>query len=995
MKDLVPENIKENALLSFLFEESSQLLFLVNKSFQTIFTNKQVVSLPFVNLDLSENQTVCQSIRCVDVNYNSASNGCTECVINKLLSATYETKRSIKDIPSTTTVILGNSFISWSYELSAIYLESEDLVLLQFNDKGNLSNNVEEVTRRYNSLIGFIEGSSDSIWSLDSNCNLVVFNSNMQIKFERFYGVHFSIGENFIYKLPPHIRETWRLRVERAMNGERFSAVDNLIYLDNQQYIDFSFAPIYQNEYVVGVSCLAKDITGLRRSEFEIKKNVAIALSQIENSHDFMWSIDLNFNVVLINSLMKQSFNLIFGTELVQGMNSLQFLPDELNAVWRERYERSMNGEHFTIIDHFKHQNVPEYFRITFTPILIDHQIVGVSCVATDITSQKRSELEIRQQEASLKALIENTQDSIWSIDQKFTLVNTNNVFKESFKLAYNHNLEVGDMILAFIPKELRSNWQQRYTQALMGERFSVLDVFQFGSVSLYYETSFNPIRVEERVVGVSCYSRDVTQLYLQAANLTAILESTSDVIWSVDSAFHVTFSNTNFSQFSSTFFTKRASDFDSPNGLVPQEWVNLYRRALRGEHFTVVESIESADHDFIYYQISFNPIEVKSEIVGVVCFAHDITPLKRNEASLFLSQSKLNEAQEVAKIGSWDMNYETNKGSWSDELYEILGLPSDSTNSTLDTLFQIIGDKNEQSEFKKGYAEHLIHKKPFEVNCTIITSNSVEKHVVIRCKSEFNTESAIVSSVGTIQDVTEQRHIEIALKEAVEMKTNLFSLIAHDLRSPFNTLLGFMQLLTSAAEERDYEGTLQYSGIIQSSAESVFSLLNNLLDWSNSQLGRNTFYPELVDVNRIIKEVHELVRNTMEKKEITFVIDSPSELHLRCDKNMMSTIIRNLISNAIKFSYSNGSIILKVVLKENLYLFSVSDQGVGMDADQIALALNNRPYSSDGTHHEKGTGLGLLLCKDFILRHGGDIWVESQKGKGSTFYVTIPILAE
>lgn len=994
---VLPDYIKENELLSFLFEESSHLLFLTNRSFDIIYTNKQVVSLPFINLDIAKNQTVCQSIRCVDgdINQSKATNGCADCVINKLLAATYERKKSVKNIPSTTTVLLGNSFISWNYELSAFYLEKEELVLLQFNDKGNLPANIEEVTRRYNSLIGFIEGSSDSIWSVDANCNLVVFNTNMQIKFERFYDVHYTIGENFIFKLPHHLRETWRLRIERAMNGERFSVVESLIYLDNQQYIDFSFAPIFQNDYVVGVSCIAKDITGIRRSEFEIKKSVAIALSQIENSHDFMWSIDLNFNVVLINSQMKKNYKLVFGVEMMQGINSLQMLTDKLATLWRERYDRSINGEHFTIIDQFKHQNILEFFRITFTPILIDHQIVGVSCVATDITAQKRSELEIRQQEASLKALIENTQDSIWSIDQKYNLVNTNNVFKESFKLAYNHTLEVGDTILSFIPKDLRSSWQSRYNQALMGERFSVLDVFQFGSVSLYYETSLNPIRVEERVVGVSCYSRDVTQLYLQAANLTAILENTSDVIWSVDSAYNVTFNNSNFGSFKTTFLTKSPSLTDNSVKDLPHTWDTYYKRALRGDHFTVVESIETVDYELIYYQISFNPIEVKSEIVGVVCFAHDITPLKRNEASLFLSQSKLNEAQEVAKIGSWDINYETKSGSWSDELYEILGFTDHSPITDLDSLFQIIEGESENSEFRTLYNVHLVNQLPFELNCKLVTPENVEKHVVIRCKSEFNSEGAILSSVGTIQDVTEQRHIELALKEAVEMKTNLFSLIAHDLRSPFNTLLGFMQLLTAAAEERDYENTLQYSGIIQSSAESVFSLLNNLLDWSNSQLGRNTFYPESVDILKIVNEIHELVKNTIEKKELKFRIKTPDKLTLRCDKNMVSTIIRNLISNAIKFSYPKGTIVLEIQTSANVTTFSVSDQGVGMDENQKALALNNIPYSSDGTEHEKGTGLGLLLCKDFVLRHGGEIWVESEKGKGSTFYVTIPVLTE
>lgn len=241
-------------------------------------------------------------------------------------------------------------------------------------------------------------------------------------------------------------------------------------------------------------------------------------------------------------------------------------------------------------------------------------------------------------------------------------------------------------------------------------------------------------------------------------------------------------------------------------------------------------------------------------------------------------------------------------------------------------------------------------------------------------------------------RDVTTQKLSEKALKEANAMKSKLFSIIAHDLRSPFNTLLGFTQILSTAIEEKDYENTLQYSKIIHKSAENIYALLNNLLDWSNTQIGRNSFYLQNVLISQVVGEVEGVLKSALNQKDISLVQVFDPTLEIRCDKNMISTILRNLISNAVKFSYPQGAVYIRVSEQADMYLFEIQDKGVGMTPEQCQNVLAyNEPFISVGTNNEKGTGLGLMLCKEFIEQHKGTLSVESKKDFGTSFFFTIP----
>jgi PAS domain S-box-containing protein len=251
------------------------------------------------------------------------------------------------------------------------------------------------------------------------------------------------------------------------------------------------------------------------------------------------------------------------------------------------------------------------------------------------------------------------------------------------------------------------------------------------------------------------------------------------------------------------------------------------------------------------------------------------------------------------------------------------------------------------------------------------------------------------------IRDITERKLVEgdlvkseARLRELNASKDKFFSIISHDLKSPFNSILGYSDILLEQIREKNYEEIQEYAEIIQKSSVLALDLLVNLLEWSHSQSGRMKFNPEYIEFVTLIHEAMELSNHTAGQKSITILSELPLSVMIYVDKAMINTILRNLISNAIKFTNPGGKIVISAKHIKDELVVAVHDNGVGMTKEIIEKLFRiEEVYSTIGTQNEEGSGLGLLLCKEFILKHDGKIWVRSQPGIGSKFYFTLPIL--
>lgn len=236
-------------------------------------------------------------------------------------------------------------------------------------------------------------------------------------------------------------------------------------------------------------------------------------------------------------------------------------------------------------------------------------------------------------------------------------------------------------------------------------------------------------------------------------------------------------------------------------------------------------------------------------------------------------------------------------------------------------------------------------------------------------------------------------RQQSIELQELNVTKDRFFSIIAHDLRGPMGGFMGLTDLLTEELSNMSRAEIQGFLGSMRDSATNLFKLLENLLQWARIQQGGIIFSRERVLFRPIVIESLEMIKESARKKGITIICDISEQLEVFADSNLIQTIIRNLVSNAVKFSRRGGTVNIsaKTTADKSIEI-SVKDTGIGMDrymAENLFRldVKNGRP----GTEGEQSTGLGLLLCKEFIEKHGGHIRVESEVGKGSVFTFNIP----
>lgn len=256
----------------------------------------------------------------------------------------------------------------------------------------------------------------------------------------------------------------------------------------------------------------------------------------------------------------------------------------------------------------------------------------------------------------------------------------------------------------------------------------------------------------------------------------------------------------------------------------------------------------------------------------------------------------------------------------------------------------------------------------------------------------EYGSDSNGGTFLVICYDITELKLNERRLQDLNATKDKFFSIIAHDLRNPFTSLIAFSELIYKNVNKLSTEKIESLAIRMNDSSKQAFALLENLLNWSRVQTGALVPDPRVVEIERLLSENQAQAASLALAKGITIQIDSICIGRIFADKQMIDTVLRNLIANAIKFSYANSTIWLKAEDQQNHILFSVADAGVGIDQQTLSQLLEiDSNISTRGTGEEKGTGLGLILCKEFVELSGGRIWAESEFGLGTTFYFTVP----
>ena len=405
--------------------------------------------------------------------------------------------------------------------------------------------------------------------------------------------------------------------------------------------------------------------------------------------------------------------------------------------------------------------------------------------------------------------------------------------------------------------------------------------------------------------------------------------------------------------------------------------------------------------HDIVTHkQLYIEKTSGKKFIVGTI---HDISSYKKIEHDLRASEMKYRELFDNANDFIITTDLEGNITNANRTL--LTYLKTDIEGITKYNVYDYVSDDNK--EFVFGLKDKILSGQldgSFEVNALDFDRNPVTYEIKA---SLINEDEKPVGIQCVFSDVTQSREARLKLEkynknllELNKTKDKFFSIIAHDLRNPYSSMIGFSELLLEDLEKLSMDEIRDSLKIIRNSAKNSLNLLENLLAWSRLETGRMHFDPSKVVLTELVDEVVNVLFSLAYRKKIEINNMVESDVILSSDKNMLNTILNNLVMNAIKFTPIGGEINIYATRMapdlesgKDFYKISVADTGIGMDAEFCKqLFTQNKPVSNPGTEKEQGTGLGLLLSREMVERHGGKISAESTPGKGSVFSFLIPV---
>lgn len=828
---------------------------------------------------------------------------------------------------------------------------------------------------------------------------------------ERLYGYTASeaIGKNLVdLIIPPEMRFDVKQAIQwMAETGQPIPSSElTLMHKDGSSVSVFSSHTIVQVPgHPQELFCIDIDLSERKEAEQALKESEIKYRELIENSPDAI-GIYVEDKIVLVN---KECLHLLAANsadELI-GKPVSQFVHPDFRVIVQQRMQKSVHERIVLPLTEEKFIRLDGSFvdvEVKAMPIRFGNKS-GVQLIVRDISERKKAEKILKESEERYRMLFENSLTGILMTHPDGAILAAN---PEACRLLGRTEADIcqkgrDGVVDLTNPNLLFALEKRRQTGHFHGElTYKQGDgtVFPIELDSGIFTDSNGQTHAYNFFQNISARKKAEKVLYESEANIQAIFNASDDSIYLIAADETLLALNEiaiqRIGQPKEKLLGQKISDI-LPSGVIAR------RRPFVDHALQTGESLKFEDERNGNWMLNhlYPILDIDGKVIRLAIYSRDITERKLAEEALLYRKQQYDDL--VAKIpvgvyilhtkpdGAFALDYA------SPRMAQMLNLSVESLLDDNSTIFKAI-HPDDLDGFRTSNQDGIVKHQPFNWKGRIVAEGNV-KWMHFRSTPE-PLENGDMLWHGLIVDITEQvmAEQEISLKNEelstlIAEKDKFFSILAHDLRSPFTAILGFSQILEEDLPTMEFDQIKRISSVLRNSAFSAFSLLENLLEWSLMKRGSTNYKPEAFLLRPKIEESLRSVVELARKKWIDFNVNIPEDLLVMADQNMMGSIIRNLASNAIKFTPKYGDIWFSARINDDQNIeISVKDSGIGMNQKIMDnLFCNDEHINRKGTEGEISSGLGLIICKEFVVKHGGLIWAESEEGKGSTFYFTLP----
>ncbi len=831
-------------------------------------------------------------------------------------------------------------------------------------------------------------------------------------------------GKNIFDLFPPENAKTYMQRMETCIKGNGLTEYEDCIEFPVGKKCFFSrYAKIVDNQNnLLGIQIVSTDITDRKQAEIALKDSELRWKFAIEGNKDGLW----DWNLLTDDVFFSEQWKKMIGYEDHEMPNKLEewdkrVHPDDKENAYAD-INRHRRGETDEYINEHRMRCKDGSYKwildrgkiISFTK---DNQPARMIGTHSDITPRKLAEKALRESEAKFREIyyespigieLYNEYGELISANKQclkiFGVIDANEI--QGFRLFENPN--ISPELLKDIKKGKSVECEMLYDFDLVKQK-KAFNTTRTGTIII--EAKITPLKENKKAHNYLVHVLDITE----RKKAEKSLRESESKLKRTEKIAHVGSWDWDIATDTVVWSDELFRIFKIPPNIGTVNYTNHHKiytpESLKILQEAVENTIETGipyklDLDFVRgdgtighgISIGFAKINIQKKVVKLYGSFQDITERKKAEKALVFSEQQLKEAQKVASIGSWRYNIATQQSKWSDELFRIIGIkPKDGEPDYLEHKKFI--HTQDWPVFEQALKNAIKTTKPYDIEIRIIQQDT-GKQLWIKVKGQVIEQNGKTMELfGTAQNITEQkndreklRRNELRLSKLNATKDKLFSIIGHDLKGPLGNIAGFAELLENKYETFNDEKIKKIINLIYKSSISISNLLDNLLTWSRTQRQKLSIEPENLDMYTIVNECFILLSPTADKKQISLKNDIEKNVAAFADKEMITTVIRNLITNAIKFTETGGEITAKANYDKNMLVIAISDTGIGIEPGKMDRLFDlDKDFSSTGTAGEKGTGLGLIICKEFVEQNKGKLWVESQATKGSTFSFSLP----